>query len=141
MDAKRIYIGSWFQRTTLHLSEVYDFFRTGESPLELDKEKLKNLRDNLNLAKVEDIHDDFEYISAVTKNGISLKIYEDGLITLSRDPEGDIKDDIKLITDYYEKELSAGLKYIFSLGAPIPKELANIKTVYPYFVVFENESE
>lgn len=141
MDAKRIYIGSWFQRTTLHLSEVYDFFTTGESPLDLDKKKLKKLKDNLNLVKVEDIHDDFEYIKATTKNGISLKIYEDGLITLSRDPEGDIKDDIRLITSYYEKELSAGLKYIFSLGAPIPKELANIKTVYPYFVVFENESE
>ena len=95
MDAKRIYIGSWFQRTTLHLSEVYDFFMTGDSPLELDKKKLKKLRDNLNFEKVEDIHDDFEYISAVTKNGISLKIYEDGLITLSRDPEGDIKNDIE----------------------------------------------
>jgi hypothetical protein len=141
MDAKRIYIGSWFQRTTLHLSEVYDFMTTGESPLDLDKKKLKKLKNNLNLVSVEDIHDDFEYIKATTKNGITLKIYEDGLITLSRDPEGDIKDDIKLITSYYEKELSAGLKYIFSLGAPIPKELANIKTVYPYFVVFENASE
>ena len=33
--------------------------------------------------------------------------------------------------------LSPGLSYIFSLGAPIPKELANIKTVYPYFVILD----
>ncbi len=141
MDVKRIYIGSWFQRTTLHLSEIYDFITTAESPLDLDKDKLKRLRDNLKLVKVNDIHHDFEHISALTENGISFKIYEDGLIILSRDPEGDIKDDIKLITSYYEKELSDGLKYIFSLGAPLPKELANIKTVYPYFIVFEGASE
>lgn len=30
---------------------------------------------------------------------------------------------------------------MFSLGAPVPKELANIATVYPYFVVCENASK
>ena len=27
---------------------------------------------------------------------------------------------------------------MFSLGAPVPKELANIETVYPYFIVCDN---
>jgi hypothetical protein len=141
MDAKRIYIGSWFQRTTLHLSEIYDFLVTAESPLALDKEKLKKLRDNLHITSVEDVRQNLESLLVTTKSGITVKIYEDGLITLSRDPEGSIKDDIELLTSFYENELSDGLKYIFSLGAPIPKELANIKTVYPYFVVLENASD
>lgn len=141
MDAKKIYIGSWFQRTTLHLSEIYDFLKEAESPLDLDQRHLKKLRDDLRLKSVEDKHEEFEYISAVTDNGISFKIYEDGLIILGRDPEGDIKDDIELIKSYYENQLSVGLSYLFSLGAPIPKELANIKTVYPFFIVFENASE
>ena len=141
MDAKNIYIGSWFQRTTLHLSEIYDFLTVAESPLKLDKEKLKKLRDNLQLISVEDIHDDFEYICATSKNGITFKIYEDGLIILNRDPKDSIKEDIDFLTSYYENEMSEGLKYLFSLGAPIPKELANIKTVYPYFIVSEFAEE
>ncbi len=138
---KKIYIGSWFQRTTLHLSEIYDFLTTAESPLELDTGKLKELQAALNLSKVDDVHNDFEYLSATTNSGISFKIYEDGLIVLSIDPTGDTKADIDHIRSYYENELSNSLKYIFSLGAPLPKELANVKTVYPYFLVFKNASE
>ena len=141
MKAKKIFIGSWFQRTTLHLSEIYDFLTIADSPLNLDSNKLAELRDNLELENVYDIHDDFEYISAEVKNGISFKIYEDGLIVLSSDPSDDIKKDIDQITSYYEDKLSVGLKYIFSLGAPIPKELANIKTVYPYFIIFDKAEE
>ena len=37
MKIQKIYIGGWFQRTTLQLSEIYDFLRDGESKLELDK--------------------------------------------------------------------------------------------------------
>jgi hypothetical protein len=52
-----------------------------------------------------------------------------------------LPDEFKKMTDFYEKKLSKGLSYIFSLGAPVPKELANIKTIYPYFVILDNESE
>ncbi len=141
VNVKRLYIGSWFQRTTLHLSEIYDFMTEGESPLNLDKQKLKELRDKLRLESVEDLRSGLEYINARTTDGITIKIYEDGLILVGRDPEGGIKDDIKLLTSYYENELSAGIGYVFSLGAPIPKELANIKTIYPYFVVLEHASD
>lgn len=39
--------------------------------------------------------------------------------------------EIDHLAAYYEQKLSTSLNYIFSLGAPIPKELANIETVYP----------
>ncbi len=35
--------GGWFQRTTLHLSEVHYLFSDGNSDLNLSKEKLKEL--------------------------------------------------------------------------------------------------
>lgn len=43
--------------------------------------------------------------------------------------------------DYYENRLSPAFSYIFSLGAPVPKELANIETVYPYFIELEKATK
>jgi len=40
MEIKNIYLGAWFQRTSLHLKEFYYFLETGESKLPLEKEKL-----------------------------------------------------------------------------------------------------
>lgn len=140
MQIKRVYIGGWFQRTTLHLSEIYDFLIEGTSSLDLDNKKLHQLRKNLNVKSAELLVDGFEYIALTTHNEITLKIFEDGLIVLRNDyNEGEeLADDIKTLTDYYEQKLSPAFSYIFSLGAPIPKELANIKTVYPYFVILED---
>ncbi len=143
MQIKRVYIGGWFQRTTLHLSEIYDFLRDGYSSLELDKNKLKELQKNLDIESTELKVDSLEHIEMVSKNGISLKIHEDGLIVLRRDygTGDDVAADIKILTEYYEKKLSPAFSYLFSLGAPVPKELANIKTVYPYFVVVEDAAK
>lgn len=49
--------------------------------------------------------------------------------------------DINHVTDYYENKLSPAFSYLFSLGAPVPKELANIETVYPYFIVCDNATK
>ncbi len=46
--------------------------------------------------------------------------------------------DIENLKSYYESRLSPAINYIFSLGAPVPKELANIENIYPYFVVCDN---
>ena len=42
--------------------------------------------------------------------------------------------DFEAIKDYYDNKLSKALSLIFSKGAPVPKELANIKTILPYIV-------
>ena len=78
-----------------------------------------------------------DYILVAASKGINFKIFEDGLIRLENDHK-DLKKDIEELKNYYEKKLSPALGYLFSLGAPIPKELANIKTIYPYFVVIQN---
>jgi len=106
----------------------------------LSKKKLKNLRDKLELEKVEMKPGDFNHINIKTKQGIKLRIFEDGLIVLNTDYVV-AKEDVLKLTNFYEKKLSPALSYLFSLGAPVPKELANIKTVYPYFIVLDNAKE
>jgi len=138
-----IYIGGWFQRTTLQLSEVYDFLKYNKSELALNKKKLTEywakLRINKDIGTKYQI-DGLEYLTYTTMDGIIVKIFEDGLITLNKSDIMDVTmfKDIDSLSDYYENNLSPAISYIFSLGAPIPKELANIKTVFPYFIVLNN---
>lgn len=143
MKVQRIYVGGWFQRTTLHLSELHDFLLEGSSPLDLDQDELLRLRNELDISSLEMKVDSFQYIYVETNAGVTFRIFEDGLIVLETEHLGDevLQESIKALTDYYEKQLSSAFSYVFSLGAPVPKELANIKTVYPYFVVLKNESE
>ena len=140
MKIERIFIGGWFQRTMLHLTEIYDFLREGTSRLDLNKKKLLELRNNLNIKNIEYDIDGFEYILITTNDEIEIKILEDGLIILNK-PSKDkdiLHEDIEILKNYYETKLSPAFSYIFSLGAPVPKELANITTVYPYFIVLNS---
>lgn len=143
MKLEKVYIGWWFQRTTLQLSEVYDFVREGTSELKLDSKKLKKLHEGLDLKDVEYDVDGLEYLILTTNSDIHIKIFEDGLIVLndSNINEFSLFNDIDALANYYENKLSPALSYLFSLVAPIPKELANIETVYPYFIVLNNETK
>ena len=83
MKLEKIFIGGWFQRTTLQLSEIYDFVRDASSELALDKKKLLKLHEQLQLRDVEYGVDGLEYILLQTSIGIEIKIFEDGLIVLN----------------------------------------------------------
>lgn len=143
MNIEKIYIGGWFQRTTLQLSEIYDFVREGTSELNLDKKKLVRLHNNLEMKEVEYGVDGLEYIMITTQSGIHVKIFEDGLIVLSDTDvnEFSLFKDIDSLANYYENNLSPAISYLFSLGAPVPKELANIETVFPYFIVLNKATK
>lgn len=140
MNISGIYIGGWFQRTTLQLSEIYDFLKYGASQLNLDKNKLIKLWENLDINKDIGVHykiEGLECLTYTTNSNISIKVFEDGLIILHK---SDIVDlavfrETDFLAEYYEEKLSKAINYLFSLGAPVPKELANIKSVYPYFIV------
>lgn len=141
MNIAKTYIGGWFQRTTLHLSEIYDYLKYKTSALALDAGKLRELHSQLDIIHIELlVADGLEHINVTTSRDISYRIYEDGLIVLSypSSTESSLKHDIEKLTHYYETKLSPAFSYLFSLGAPVPKELANIKTVYPYFVVIQH---
>lgn len=143
MKIDGIYIGVWFQRTTLQLSEIYDFLKYQKSELALSKKKLVELWNNLQINLDIGTHykiDGLECLTFSTLDGIMVKIFEDGLITLHKSEIMDITmfRDIDSLSKYYEEKLSPAISYLFSLGAPIPKELANIKTAFPYFIVLNN---
>jgi hypothetical protein len=124
----------------LQLSEVYDFLRNGESQLKLNKKKLAELRKNLNMGSVEYGVAGEEFVMFTTAERLRVKIFEDGLIVIGSEnvSEDTLFADVEQLKDYYEQKLSPAINYIFSLGAPVPKELAHIENIYPYFVVCDN---
>lgn len=140
MKITNVYIGGWFQRTMLQLTEIYDFLRDCKSKLDLDEDKLNEYRKALEIGKIDYGVCGEEYIEFTTALNIKVKIFEDGLITVNNTniTEDTLFADIEKVTDYYENKLSPAFSYLFSLGAPVPKELANIKTIYPYFIVCDN---
>lgn len=143
MKITNVYIGGWFQRTMLQLTEIYDFLRECKTQLKLDTEKLQEYRKALAIGKIDYGVDGEEYIRFTTAYDITVKIYEDGLICLNNKnvSEDTLFADLDKVTDYYENKLSPAISYLFILGAPVPKELANIETVYPYFIVFDKATK
>ncbi len=140
MQIHKIYIGGWFQRTTLHLTEMWDFLKHGTSHLDFPKDKLTEARNLLSLSEIRRESGPLEYIYVTTKESINFRIYEDGLIILEKDYRN-LEDDFEKIKSYYDSKLSKALSYIFSKGAPVPKELANIKTILPYIVTTTDASK
>lgn len=140
MKITNVYIGGWFQRTMLQLSEIYDFLRDCKTQISLDEEKLSSYRKSLEIGKIDYGVDGVEYIKFTTALDIDVKIFEDGLIILNNKKvsEDTLFADIDHVQDYYENRLSKAFNYLFSLGAPVPKELAKIENVYPYFIVCDN---
>jgi len=140
MKIQKIYIGGWFQRTTLHLTEIWDFLKHEKSNLELNDQELANKRKNLKLKELSREVGPLEYILVKTGQNIDFRIYEDGLIILEK-TFSNLKKDFEEIKDYYDNKLSPSLSLIFSKGAPVPKELANIKTILPYIVTLNEASK
>lgn len=129
----KITYGGWYQRTTLHLSEIYDLLAFGSSKLNLSKDELTKYRDLLNLESVSREAGYLEFVKARTKDGIEIRYYEDGLYILETDSEN-IKEGAKVLEVYHDTILNPAISYIFSLGAPTPKILANIKTYHPVVI-------
>lgn len=126
--------GGWYQRTTLHLTEVYDFFKEGKSYVTgLDPQKLQSLVKQLDLVEVSRQAGHLEYVQAHTRTGITIRYYEDGLYILEKEAT-DIKQGQRELETYFHNLFSPAISYIFSQGAPTPKVLANIQPRHPTVV-------
>jgi len=123
----KITFGGWYQRTSLHLTEVYDFLSKCESRLELSKNKLKEFHKDLNLKFAVKETGNLDFIKAETKNGIEIRYYEDGLYILEIKKTKNIESSVKLLKNYFENSFNPAINYLFSLGAPTPKILSDIK--------------
>lgn len=144
MKIDKIYIGGWFQKTTLHFSEFLDFLRTGTTPLPLNPKKISELHSKLRVASIKYHVEGMEYLEGTTTDDIHFKVFEDGLVVFDRKHEhenrANIAEHFKVLTDYFEQCMSPALAYLFSMGAPTPREVAEIETIYPFFVVLDNST-
>ena len=134
----KFYYGGWYQRTTLHLSEIYGFLHNGFTELPLNRERLNKNLESLDLKKVERKSDYLEYILASNNNGIDIKYFEDGLYVLETESNEIIAGKEKL-ESYFLEKFNPAIAYLFSLGAPTPKILANIKQNHPLVIVVESK--
>ncbi len=140
MEIEKIYIGGWFQRTTLHLTEIWDFLKHETSKSDFSKKILASARKSLLLKTVKRENGILEYIQVTTTVDISYRLYEDGLVILEKKFTS-LKKDFATIKDYYDNKLAKALSLIFSKGAPVPKELANIATILPYILTVTDATE
>ena len=103
MKINNVYIGGWFQRTMLQLSEIYDFLREATTKLALDQDKLIEYRKNLQIGRIDYGVQGEEYIEFTTALNIKVKIFEDGLIILNNHnvSEDTLFADIDALTDYF----------------------------------------
>jgi len=128
-----ITLGAWYPRTTLHLTEVYNLFHDGTSHLALEKDKLRGYHKALRLKFLTRQTDYFEYIHTGTEDGIDIKYYEDGLYTIGITAHT-VQEGATKIEEYMDHVFNPALGYIFSLGAPTPKVLANFPIKHPIVV-------
>ena len=135
----KITFGGWYQRTSLHLTEIYDFLSKCESRLELSKEKLKEFHKNLNLKFTLKETGNLDFVRAETKSGIEIRYYEDGLYILEIKKTKNIETSVKLLKNYFENYFNPAIDYLFSLGALTPKILSGIKE--PHQIVITKYDE
>lgn len=129
MKMDYLYLGTWFQRTSLHLREVYDFLHARKGVVGLDQDKLDAHWRSLDVGNVR-LHreTDIDYVKTECA-GITVTLSEDGVLLLSL-PGGGMKER-RHLEMFYSEKLGPALAYLFSRGAPLPKELTTVKTVYP----------
>lgn len=124
VDTMKVVYGGWYQRTTLHLSEVQRFFLSAASNGDLDKETLQQNKKNLDIKTINRKSGYLEYLSAITNTGIEIRYFEDGLYTLSKKGT-DYETTKKEVIEYFKTKYKPAIGYLFSLGAPTPKVLSN----------------
>lgn len=140
MKIKQIYLGTWFQRTSLHLKELFQFLKYKKVALELDKERMEHLWESLQVEQVEFVgNNEFDEVVAVCKE-VTLSVTEDGIILLTTD-EKDIKKAKKILESFYTEFLAPALSFLFSRGAPLPKVLDQASSSYPLLCVTEGAKE
>ena len=137
MTIERVYLGTWFPRTSIHLNEVYRFLVSGENG-GVDQRKLESLREKLNVTRVvlQNAPDDLNSILA-TCGDVTVRIAEDGTILLHREVK-DHRKDISILELFYTQKFGPALAYLFSRGAPLPKVPTSIEDVLPRILIVKN---
>jgi hypothetical protein len=128
MKVDRVILGTWFQRTNLHLEEFFRFAKHGAAPEGLDPEQVREHRRRMDI-KSAVFHEAVMNSVQMECGRISASMTEDGVI-LAWMTGGDIKHDGKELHEFHAHRLDPAIRYLFSLGAPLPKEVSRIREEY-----------
>ncbi|PIP26344.1 MAG: hypothetical protein COX31_02855 [Candidatus Moranbacteria bacterium CG23_combo_of_CG06-09_8_20_14_all_40_16] len=142
MKIKKIFIGSWYSRTQLHLSELHLFFTEGRSHLSLNKEKLLKYKKNINPSNASIIKENGHEILVAKLDKYDLEYHENGLVLMSIDPIPEkINQEMKSLADFTLNKMFDAFGFLFSQGAPIPKIFIALKSILPYVVLAEGSTK
>ncbi len=108
MKAERVYLGTWNQRTNLHLEEVYRFLRAGALPSVKDATFLETRTNEVRF----------------TDGRFAVSLTEDGVMLVSHDEEGEVVASIETLKEYQKGVIDPALRQLFLSGAPAPKAVA-----------------
>ncbi len=142
MKIESISLGMWIPRASMHLRELYHFLSGEKMPVSgLDASKLAKLLEGLGVLEVNFVGGkNIDLVQAHCKE-VNITISEDGTIILqSRKNNADDspRQTIKSLEKFFLEKFSPSLKYLFSLGAPLPKALKSIREVYPVIITIED---
>src|SRR3989338_9181657 len=137
-----VHLGTWFQRTSLHLQEVYAFVSDGKtSGIKTHINRGSFFKGSpLHSALNRDPDTIFDFLEFTFEN-TSITITEDGIVVLSASYDGDIQSVYDSIKNVYVNHLSPLFSKLFKSGAPLPKELGQIKKIYPFIIIGSNFDE
>ncbi len=120
MHVERMYTGSWFPRTQLHLKEYYQFLTEGTSLLPIDSALLKATRKHLSPKEVHYVglasEGRFDHVNADI-GGLHTVYFEDGLLVAHMEVTR-IADDLKRLHRVYDEKMLPALGVLFSIGLP-----------------------
>ncbi|OGZ99489.1 MAG: hypothetical protein A3G49_06445 [Candidatus Sungbacteria bacterium RIFCSPLOWO2_12_FULL_41_11] len=146
MIIHRLYLGTWFPRTSIHLKEVFNFLNEREGIKGLDPKKLKKLHDTLGLTDFK-LHEEFDadFLNASFQNGEFI-ITEDGILLIKtaniiESHDHEFSKARTFLLEFYTQKLGPAINYLFSLGAPIPRDIRDIKTVLPFIAVISEAGD
>jgi len=139
MHIERAYVGMWFPRTFLHLKELFSFFKYTRGIDGLDQNRVREFWKSLAPRDVR-LHEesDFDYLF-VRCGQMDLSITEDGILLLKSE-SSQPKQALERLESFYVSRLGPAITYLFSRGAPLPRELANAQDVYPIPLVVKSLS-
>jgi hypothetical protein len=109
MKIEKIYTGSWFPRTKLHLKEFFNFLKYQSSELGFEKQKLIKLFSSLAVKNVQYQGGIFDKIS-VQCQGVNFEYFEDGLLIIEKKFEK-IEEDLKFLENFYQHKLVSVFTY------------------------------
>lgn len=139
MRIEKVYLGTWSQRTNLHLQEVYRFLKYAKGADDLDEDRVKELRNALAPSEVTFRNASINSIRAAC-GPFTVSVTEDGVVLMSSN-ETDLTAARAALVKFHEEALDPAFRYLFSRGAPMPREIADIEKAGDFITIVRDADD